>query len=52
VSIQKPRGNIKGITTFLAARWQAIQEDYNVALAGVFQKKNIHGGPRGIVPEW
>jgi len=43
---------MKGITTFLAARWQAIQEDYNVALAGVCKKKKICGGPRGIVPEW
>ena len=30
---------MKGITTFLAALWQAIQKDYNVALAGVFQKQ-------------
>ena len=49
---------MKGITTFLAARWQAIQEDYNVALAGVFQKKRKNMGdpgalcPNGNLCQW
>ena len=42
---------MKVITTFLAALWQAIQKDYNVALAGVFQKKkNSGGGHKGLLP--
>ena len=42
-----PRGKSKGTTTFLAAQRQAIQKDYNVALAGVFHKKKKKWGTQG-----